>query len=153
MLLLNLYQWLYFVINISSSSSWQFCPRAGPALQAQEHRLQLWQRQVFHRKPGDQGCSCKRDWIGMVAFRCFQHSSLSLFSVWTGLKISEKIPEAPSWRQGEWIWLTGPSRFHRNSPQGFNYQFHQGFLTRSDIQKSQSPFAPCYSYTVKCGLW
>ena len=39
----------------------------------------------------------------------------SLFSIWTGLKRSEKIPRALSWRWEEWIWLTGPSRFHRNS--------------------------------------
>ena len=41
----------------------------------------------------------------------------SLFNVWTDLKRSEKIPGAPSWRCGEWIWLTGPSRLHRNSLQ------------------------------------
>ena len=33
----------------------------------------------------------------------------------------------------------------RTSPKfttGVKYQFHQGFLTRSEIRKSQSPFAP-----------
>ena len=44
----------------------------------------------------------------------------SLFSMWTNLKRSEKIPEAPRRRWGEWIWLTGPSGLHRNSPQGLN---------------------------------
>ena len=43
-----------------------------------------------------------------------------LFSIWTDLKRSEKIPVAPTWRWGECIWLTGPSRLHRNSPQGLN---------------------------------
>ena len=44
----------------------------------------------------------------------------SLFSIWTDLKWSEKISGAPTWRCGEWIWLTGPSGFHRNSPQRLN---------------------------------
>ena len=44
----------------------------------------------------------------------------SLFGIWTYLKRSEKIPGAPMWRWGEWIWLTGPYRPHRNSPQGLN---------------------------------
>ena len=44
----------------------------------------------------------------------------SLFSIWTDLKTSEKIPGAPTWRWWEWIWLTGPSGLHRNSPQGLN---------------------------------
>ena len=61
----------------------------------------------------------------------------SFFSIWTNLKRSEKIPGAPMRRWGEWIWLTGPSRLHRNSPQGLNISF-----IRSEIRKSQSPFAP-----------
>ena len=44
----------------------------------------------------------------------------SLFSIWTDLKRSEKIPGTPAWSWGEWIWLTGPSGLHRNSPQGLN---------------------------------
>ena len=44
----------------------------------------------------------------------------SLFSIWTDLKRSEKIQGAPTWRWGEWIWLTWPSRLHRNSPHGLN---------------------------------
>ena len=43
-----------------------------------------------------------------------------LFNVWTVLKRSEKIPGASAWRLGEWIWLAGPSRLHRNSPLGLN---------------------------------
>ena len=30
------------------------------------------------------------------------------------------IPGAQTSRRGEWIWLTGPSGLHRNSPQGLN---------------------------------
>ena len=44
----------------------------------------------------------------------------SLFSTWTDLRRSEKIPGAPTLRWGECIWLTGPSRLHRNSPQRLN---------------------------------
>ena len=46
--------------------------------------------------------------------------SLSLFSIWIVLKRSETIPGAPAWRCGEWIWLTGLSGFHQNSPHGLN---------------------------------
>ena len=46
----------------------------------------------------------------------------SLFSIWTNLKRSEKIPGAPT-RWGEWIWLLGPPNFTT----GVKYQFHQGF--------------------------
>ena len=57
-----------------------------------------------------------------------------LFNIWTVLKRSEKIPGAPAWRWGEWIWLTGPSRLHRNS-------LHQGFCPdqRSEIPNHPSP--------------
>ena len=47
-------------------------------------------------------------------------ASHSIFINWTELNRSEKIPGAPAWRQGEWIWLTGPSGLHRNSSQGLN---------------------------------
>ena len=43
-----------------------------------------------------------------------------LFSIWTDLKRSEKITGAPTWRWGKCIWLTGPSRLHRNSPKELN---------------------------------
>ena len=59
---------------------------------------------------------------------------------WTDLKKSEKIPGAPAWRRGEWIWLTGPSGLHRNLPQGISVPW--GFLTRPEIRKSLSPFVP-----------
>ena len=43
----------------------------------------------------------------------------SPFSIWSDLKRSQKIPETPAWRWGEWIWLTGPSGLYRNSSSGF----------------------------------
>ena len=54
-------------------------------------------------------------------------ATYSLFSILTDLKRSEKIPGAPTWRRGEWIWLTRPSGLQRNSSYGVKYQFHQGF--------------------------
>ena len=42
----------------------------------------------------------------------------SLLSISSDLKRSEKIQGAPAWRRKEWIWLTGPSGLHRNSPKG-----------------------------------
>ena len=51
----------------------------------------------------------------------------SLFSIWTNLKKSEKIPGAPTRRWGEWICLTGPSGLHRNSPQGLNISYIRAF--------------------------
>ena len=65
------------------------------------------------------------DLPGMITCSSFPLLSAphSLFSNWTDLIRSEKISEAPTWRLGEWIWLTGPSRFHRNSPKGLNINY------------------------------
>ena len=93
------------------------------------------QEQIFHCKLGNQGCSsaqrqvCHRKLRYQVAVllgmnKCgnfpLLSSSHSLFSIWTDLKRSEKIPGASMWRWGERIWLTGSSGLHRNSPQGLN---------------------------------
>ena len=110
-----------------------FCPRVVPSQQAQDPRLQFCRRQVFHLKLRYRSCSFTRDWIGAVAFRCFPYPTL--FRIWRDLKRSEKIPGATVWRWGEWIRLTGPSIFHRHSPQGLNIS--SMFLTRSEIRKSQ----------------
>ena len=48
------------------------------------------------------------------------YAPLSLFSIWTNLKRSKKIPGAPAWRWGEWFWLTWPSELHT--------EIHQSFL-------------------------
>ena len=60
--------------------------------------------------------------LGMIRCGSFLLLSAphSLFSIWTNLKRSEKIPGAPTRRWGEWICLTGPSGLHWNSPQGLN---------------------------------
>ena len=105
-------------INISSSSSSHDCPTQGL---------------VIHCKRRNQGCSSAEGRsstanLGTKAAvltgmnRCFALLSAphSLFSIWTDLKRYERISGAPTWRWGEWIWLTGPSGFHRNSPQGLN---------------------------------
>ena len=65
----------------------------------------------------------------------------SLVSIWTDLKRSEKIPGAPASRWGEWIWITGSFGLHQNSLHGL-ISVPSGFLTRSEIWKFQSPFAP-----------
>ena len=92
----------------------QFCPKAGLPLQTQEPKLQF--------------------------YFLLLSAPHSLFSIWTDLKRSEKIPGAPTWRWGEWTWLNGSSGLLRNSPQELSVP--SGFLTRSEIRKSQSPFAP-----------
>ena len=108
-----------------------FSPRASPSLQAQVTVLQFCRMQVFHCKLRNQGYCFTRDRCGSILLLSAPNSLAS--------ERSEKIPGAPTWRWGEWIWLTGPSGFHRNSPQELNI-VPSGFLTRSDIRKSQSPF-------------
>ena len=86
------------------------------------------------------GCSFTRDWMGAVASRCFLHRAVSLASEQT-LKDLWRSQGQPTWRWGEWIWLTGPSGLHRNSPQGLNISSNR-ILTRTEIRKCQSPCAP-----------
>ena len=76
------------------------------------------QRQVFHCKLRIQGCS----FLGINRCCSFPLPSAPhfLFSIWTDLKWWEKIPGAPSWKWGEWIWLTGSTKLHQNLPQGLN---------------------------------
>ena len=78
-------------------------PKAGLPPQTQEPRLQFYQR---------------LDKFDSFPLLFVPHS---LFSIWTELKRFEMIPEAPTWRWGECIWLTGPSGLHWNSPQGLNH--------------------------------
>ena len=67
------------------------------------------QRHVFHCKLRNLGCS----FLGMNRCGSFPLlSAPSLFSIWTNIKRSEKIPGAPTRRWGEWNWLTGPSGLH-----------------------------------------
>ena len=76
------------------------------------------QSQVFHCKLRNLGCSFTRDEIGAVASRCFPHPTLSLASEQT---LNDLKRSQGHQRGGEgWIWLTGPSGLHRNSPRGLN---------------------------------
>ena len=130
---------------------WVFCLRSGLSLQTQEPRLQFYPRQVFHWKLRNQGCS----FLGINRCGSFPLLSAphSLFSIWTDIKTPEKIPGAPVWKWGEWLWLTGPSELHRNSPQGLglNISSIRCFFTRSEIRKSQSPFL--YRYNPISNGW
>ena len=124
-----------------------FSPRAAPSPLAQEPRLQLCRRQVFHRKLGNQGCSFTR------LCRCGNFPLLSaphsLLSIWTDFKRSEKIPGTLKWRWGEWICLTEPSGLHRNSPQVLNISSIRVF---GQIRDPEIPFAPC-STTLNWKRW
>ena len=100
----------WFLTHLPKSRS--IIAGAGPS-------LQFCQRQVFHRKFTDQGCSSTKDWIGAIACSFFPHPTLSLASEQT-LKDLKRSQGAPAWRWGEWIWLTEPSELHRNSPKGLN---------------------------------
>ena len=102
------------------------------------------QRKVFHRNSGIKVAIL----LGMNRCGSFPLLSAphSLFSIWTDFKRPEKIPGAPAWRWGEWVWLTGLSGLHRNPPQRLNtVSLPSGFLTWSEIRKSQSAFAPVTS--------
>ena len=97
-----------------------------------------------------QGCSFTR----MNRCRNFPlHSAPhSLFSIRTDFKRSEKIPGAPTWKWGVWIWLTGPSGLHRNSPQGCKYQFHQGFCPDQRSGNSNYPSPRFNTNIIICNL-
>ena len=64
----------------------------------------------------NQDCSFTRDLIGSTASRCFPHPTLSLASEQT----LKDLKRSQGHQRGEWIWLAGPSGFHRNSPQRLN---------------------------------
>ena len=102
-------------------------PKAGLPPQTQEPTLQFYQ--------GLNKC-------GTFPLLSAPHS---LFSISTDLKTSEKIPGAPTWRWGEWIWLTG------NSPKftiEVKYQFHQSFFFLPDhrSENSNHPSPPVNTY-------
>ena len=95
------------------------CPRAGPSLQAQELRMQVCPKAGLPPQTQE-----PRLQFYQGLNRCASFPLLSalhfLFSIWTDIKRSVKIAVAPTWRWGEWIWLTGPSKLHRNSLQGLD---------------------------------
>ena len=117
-----------------------FCPRAGLSLLTQVLRLQ------FCPKAGlSTANSGTKVAILLGMNRCGSFLLLSaphsLFSIWTDLKRSEKISGTQTWRWGEWIWLNGPSGFHRNSPQGLNISSIRGFeqITDPEIPITLAP--------------
>ena len=122
-----------------------FCPKAGPSLHAQEPRLQFCRRQVFHRtqEPKLQFHQ-ELNRCGSFPLLSVPHS---LFSILTDPKGSRKIPEAPTWRWGEWIWLTGPSELHRDSPQGLNISSIRVFLIKIRGLEISITFRPHNEYT------
>ena len=130
-----------FTVGSSWSSSSSSCSDQGQVFHCKLRHQGCGsaQRQVFHRKLRNQVAVLPR------MNRCGSFPLLSapyyLFSIWTNLKWSENIPWAPTWSWGEWIWLTGPSKRHRNSTQGL-ISVPSGFLTRSEIRKTRWPFAP-----------
>ena len=113
------------------------------------------QGQVLHCKCRNLGCSSaegrssiansgtKAIYQGLNRCGSFPllSASNSVFSIWTDLKRFEKIPGAPTWTWGEWIWLTEPSGLHRNSPQWLNNSSIRVFDKIRDPE-SQSPFVP-----------
>ena len=72
----------------------------------------------------------------------------SLFCISTNLKISEKIPGAPTWRWGEGIWLTGPTGLHRNSPQGLNISSIRVFDQIRDLEIPITLRPRCHNFTM-----
>ena len=107
------------------------------------------QGQVLHCKRRNQGCSSAEGrsstansgtkvavLLGLNKCGSFPLLSAphSLFSIWTDIMKSEKIPGAPTWRWGEWIWLTGPSWLHRNSPQELNISSIRVFDQIRDLE-------------------
>ena len=125
------------------------------------------QEQVLHCKCRNHGCSSAEGMssttnsgtkaavlLGMN--RCSSFPLLSAphspFSISTDLKRYEKIPGSPAWRWGEWIWLTGPSGLHRNSPQGLNISSIRVF---DQIRDMETPITLCpliYYHQLFCKL-
>ena len=93
--------------------------------------------------------------LGMHRYGSFPLLSVprSLFSIWTDLKRSENIPEAPAWKWGKWIWLTGLSGLHRNSRQGLNISSVSVF-DQIKSRKSQSLFVTLvYKFIYQLVIW
>ena len=95
-----------------------FCPRAGPSLQTQAPRLQFCPQAGLPLQTQEPRLQFYQGRIGAVASPCFPHPTLSLASEQTLKDL--KRSQGHQRRGDEWIWLTGPSGLHRNSPQGLN---------------------------------
>ena len=98
-------------------------PKAGLPPQTQKPRLQFYE-----------------GWIGAVVSRCLPHPTLSLASEQTLKDLKRSQGHHVEVRRvdlANWALRTSP-KFITD----VKYQFHQGFLTKSEIRKFQSPFAP-----------
>ena len=98
------------------------------------------QRRVFRRKLKNQGCS----FTGVNRCGSFPllFAAHSLFIIWTNLKRSKKDSRGHQrgCEESEFGSL-GPPDFTEIHHRGY-IQVPSGFLTRSEIRKSQSSFAP-----------
>ena len=123
------------ILNYISPSS-VFCPKAGPSLQAEKPRLQFCRRQVFQRKLRNQGWSFTRNLIFAVASRCYPHLTLSLASEQTLKDLKRYQGHQRGDEESGFVKFTT----------GVKHKFQSEFLTRSEIRKSQSTFAPYCGY-------
>ena len=121
----------FYVSDFSSSGSVFICQSL---IQFLVHNISSKcsaQGLVFHYKFRHQGCSSAQRrpstanagtqavvllWVNRCGSFPLLSAPHSLFRIWADLKISEKILGTPSWKWGDWIWLTVPSGLHRNSP-------------------------------------
>ena len=106
-------------------------PKPGLSPQTQEPRLQFNQ------------------WLNRCGSFPLLSAPHTLFSMWTDLKRSEKIPRAPTWRWEEWIWLTGPSGHHGNSLQGLNITYIKVFDQVRDPEIAITIHLPIYIRWLK----
>ena len=117
----------------------QFCPKAGVPLQTQEPRLQFCTKAGLPLQTQEPRLQIYQGRIGAVASRFFPHPTLSSASEQTLKDLQDPRgtnEEVRRVNMANWALRTSP-----NFATGVKYQFHQGFLTRSEIWKSQSPFA------------
>ena len=121
-----------------------FCPRADSSLQEQEPKAAVLLKAGL---PPQTQEPMLKFYQGLNRCGSFPLLSAphSLFSIWTDLKRSEKIPGAPSRRWGERIWLTGPSGLHRNLPHGLNIS---SIMVFDQIRDPEIPI-PLLPYNLK----
>ena len=116
------------------------CPRSGPSLQAQEHRLQFSRRQVSHR----------RDWLDAIASHCFPHRILSLAFEQTLRDLKWYHSTNVEVRRvdlANWAIRTTPK-----CTTGVKYHFHKGFWPGQRSVNLNHPSPHIYinsDYTVR----
>ena len=109
----------------SAGTQAEVLPKAGLPPQTQEPRMQIYQ--------GLNRCG---------SFRCFPHPILSLVYEQI-LKDLKRFQENQRGGEESGLGYLGASELHRNSPERLNISSIR-VLTRSEIRKSQSPFAHIY---------